>query len=108
VKANGWRICSFFRGNSVPVSAVTKFSLSVSPSAVILIVSGLLEKLVQWETACLPRQMTPDVADARWCRPCYLRGQPLFQLTSVGRRNFGWELQVSTAIGGPRVPWWML
>jgi hypothetical protein len=30
--------------------------------------------------------MAPDVADARWCRPRRLRGQPPLQLTSVGRK----------------------
>jgi hypothetical protein len=64
------------------------------------IVSGLLERLVQWETAYLPGWMAPNVADARWCRPRRLHSQPPFQLTSVGRRSSGCEIQDLTAFGG--------
>jgi hypothetical protein len=43
--------------------------------------------------------MALDVADARWCRPRRLRGQPPIQLTSVGQRISAWELQTSTQLG---------
>jgi hypothetical protein len=78
----------------------TQSCLSISPSVAFAIVSGLLKRLVQWQAAYLPCWMAPDVADALWCRPRRLRGQPPFQLTSLGRRCSGWEFQVSTAIGG--------
>jgi hypothetical protein len=77
----------------------TQSCLSVSPSVTFAIVSSLLERLVQWETAHLPGWMAPDVADAWWCRP-RLRGQPSFQLTSMGPRSSGWKLQASTTIAG--------
>jgi hypothetical protein len=43
--------------------------------------------------------MAPDVADAWWWCLHRLHGQPPVQLTSVGRRSSGSEIQASTAIG---------
>jgi hypothetical protein len=57
----------FFRDNSGPVSGVTELKvLSVSPSVAFSIVSGILERLVQWEAAYLLGWMAPDVVDAWW------------------------------------------
>jgi hypothetical protein len=92
VRADGSEICHFFHNNSSPISIATELEVAFA------IVTGLHERLVQWDAAYLPGWMAPDVADAWWCCPHLLHSQPPFQLTTVGQRISRWEPHTLTTV----------
>jgi hypothetical protein len=61
-------------------------------------------KVVFQSALQMPGWMVPDVADARWCLPRRLHGQPQFYLTSVRRRSSGLELEASIVVRGLLTP----